>query len=541
MSEVPSAPVGHRPPVGGRNGEISSRYDRRVNGAAEEAIRSETERDRDRVLYASAFRRLAGVTQVAAATETVLLHNRLTHSLKVGQVGRKIANELNELSKEPGPVRSACFRYGGANTRDYDRPDPVDPWVLECAGMIHDLGHPPFGHIAETELNFLLSPEANSLYPDMPSGRDLPDGFEGNAQTFRIVTRLSVGKQESDLPAGAVPGLNLTRATLSGISKYPWLRQHRPQGVDADKEKWGAYNTENDLLLWCMQGINGEHNLTGRPRPDGELEYRSVEAQAMDWADDITYAVHDLEDFSRAGLIPLAELGTFPHMNAPLVAAFWNYCQPRLRENRLLMQLFADKGLDPDGDLEREFLDVIGSLPRSASGRRVDRELFRTWAAKAIDSLTGPETLAVDPETGFLHIARDALLQVEILKKMTWFFVIDRPSLRTAQHGQRRMIRELFVWLLEWVDGAYDGPETESSSESRLFYTKGGLPPRLVDFLDIAHWQPTNAGGYRTPERRNARAVADFLSSLTEIQAMQMHGRLSGTNVAATLDDWFSA
>src|SRR6478609_9031210 len=119
--------------------------------------RAPSQRDRDRVLYSSSFRRLAEVTQVVAANSGYVFHNRLTHSLQVAQVGRRIAEKLNLLQPE---------------TKEF-----VDPDVVEAACLAHDLGHPPFGHIAEQKLNEL-------------AGADI-DGFEGNAQSFRIVTRLS--------------------------------------------------------------------------------------------------------------------------------------------------------------------------------------------------------------------------------------------------------------------------------------------------------------------------------------------------------------
>lgn len=160
-----------------------------------------------------------------------LLHNRLTHSLKVGQVGRKIAATLNYLASPTtdtgGKIRSAYLQFGGANAKDHaDRAEAVDPWVLETAGMVHDLGHPPFGHVAEATLNKLLSTKPNTspsgqLYPQVSPGYDLPDGFEGNAQTFRIVTRLAFGRLGTSKIKVGGPGLNLTRASLSGVSKYP--------------------------------------------------------------------------------------------------------------------------------------------------------------------------------------------------------------------------------------------------------------------------------------------------------------------------------
>src|SRR4051794_5153304 len=157
--------------------------------------RSESERDRDRVLYSSAFQRLAGITQVASAEVGQEFHNRLTHSLKVSQVASRMARRLAE-SRGLGPAE-------------------LDPDATEAAAFAHDLGHPPFGHIAEEELNALSQDWG---------------GFEGNAQSFRIVNLLSL----RDL---RFRGLNLTWRTLNAMIKYPWMRDLKDP---ARKKKWGA-------------------------------------------------------------------------------------------------------------------------------------------------------------------------------------------------------------------------------------------------------------------------------------------------------------
>ncbi|MDB4899453.1 MAG: dGTP triphosphohydrolase, partial [Gemmatimonadetes bacterium] len=155
--------------------------------------RAEFQRDRDRILYTDALRRLAGVTQVAGAGEGHLFHNRLTHTLKVAQVACRLAEML--LDREG--ARAAA--WGG-----------LSPDVVETAALIHDLGHPPFGHIAEDELDTIAR------------AHGAPDGFEGNAQSFRIVTRLAAHRDPER--GDGYEGLNLTRATLNASLKYPRIR-----------------------------------------------------------------------------------------------------------------------------------------------------------------------------------------------------------------------------------------------------------------------------------------------------------------------------
>jgi len=164
--------------------------------------RTPAQKDRDRLLYTSSLRRLAQVTQVVAAEVSHVFHNRLTHSFQVAQVGRRLAERLLSVHGETVLLS-----------------DGLDPDVVEAACYAHDLGHPPFGHIAEEELNSL-------------AGAGI-DGFEGNAQSFRIITKLA---QHSSLHRG----LDLTRATLAAVLKYPWRLGENPEKTN----KWGAYRSE---------------------------------------------------------------------------------------------------------------------------------------------------------------------------------------------------------------------------------------------------------------------------------------------------------
>jgi dGTPase len=213
------------------------------------------QRDRDRILYTTSFRRLARVTQVVSADEGHVFHNRLTHSLQVAQVGRRIAEKLV----------GDCQRLYDSSKLE------IDPDVVEAAGLAHDIGHPPFGHIAEKELDAIAR------------SKGLNDGFEGNAQSFRIVTRLAMGSTDN--------GLNLTRATLNAILKYPWRYGRNSK----KRDKWGAYEADAEVFEWA------------RELGPGSL-IQSHEARLMDWSDDVTYSVHDVDDFYRAGVIPLDRL-----------------------------------------------------------------------------------------------------------------------------------------------------------------------------------------------------------------------------------------
>ena len=168
------------------------------------------ERDRDRIMYSSAFHRLAGITQIVRAGELDIFHTRQQHTYKVAQIGRRLAERSIRAQEAEASLHG------------------LDAEVVEAACLAHDLGHPPFGHAAESELDRIVR-DPSVIGGD--AGDAARDGYEGNAQTFRILTKLAVryGKEQ--------PGLDLTRATLAATLKYPWLR-------DLDnkkkKSKWSS-------------------------------------------------------------------------------------------------------------------------------------------------------------------------------------------------------------------------------------------------------------------------------------------------------------
>ena len=216
--------------------------------------------DRDRVLFSSAFRQLQSKTQVFQSGEYDFYRTRLTHTIEVARIARSIAEYLNQTSDR---LRRDFF---------------LDPDLVEAVGLAHDLGHPPFGHIGERKLNELMGPFG---------------GFEGNAQTLRILTRLIYARPER--PSGMKP----TRAFLDGILKYKTLHRECRQSGPSD-----AF-PENHFLYDDQAGVR-QFVFPNWPEGDSSetlASLKSIECQIMDWADDTAYSLHDIVDGIKARFI----------------------------------------------------------------------------------------------------------------------------------------------------------------------------------------------------------------------------------------------
>ncbi|GIF16188.1 deoxyguanosinetriphosphate triphosphohydrolase [Actinoplanes teichomyceticus] len=328
--------------------------------------RTPYQRDRARVLHSAGFRRLAAKTQVHTAGSDDFLRTRLTHSLEVAQISREMG------------ARLGC-----------------DPDVVDVAGLAHDIGHPPFGHNGEAAL-------------DQVAGAC--GGFEGNAQTLRVLTRL-----EAKVPGA---GLNLTRASLDACAKYPWFR--RPGA-----RKFGVYADDEPVFSWLRAG-----------RAD---DRRCLEAQVMDWADDVAYSVHDVEDGVHGGYLDLGLLLRDPVERAELcadVAATYSDETPD-RLGEALDRLLADPAVAAAGDYDGSYPAQI-ALKRMTSvltGRFVSSAVGATHSRYGTEPMRRYQADLVVPAT-----ARD---QCALLKGMAFRYVMRTRAAEQRYQRQRTVLIEL--------------------------------------------------------------------------------------------------
>ncbi|AGF73067.1 deoxyguanosinetriphosphate triphosphohydrolase [Corynebacterium halotolerans] len=345
-------------------------------------------RDRARVLHSAALRRLADKTQVVGPRDGDTPRTRLTHSLEVAQISRSIGTGLG-----------------------------LDPDLSELAGLTHDIGHPPYGHNGERALDEVAADCG---------------GFEGNAQTLRILTRLEpkiIGEGDRSF------GLNLTRAALDAACKYPRTRTNADGSVN---HKYGAYDADAHLLEWIRRGHDD-----AAP---------AMEAQTMDWSDDIAYSVHDVEDGIVSGRVTLDVL--------------WDLVE---------LAALAEKGARAFGGTPEELIDAAAglrqlevvsqaadfdaSLRGYAALKRMTSELVGRYVGVTVDATVGAAESAGTPlgrANGRLVVPAQAQAEVKLLKTIAVLYVMDDPGHKARQDRQRDRIFRVFEYLTAGAPGTLD-------------------------------------------------------------------------------------
>ena len=430
------------------------------------------QRDRARVLHSSALRRLAAKTQVVEVGSADFPRTRLTHSLECAQVGRELGAELG-----------------------------CDPDLVDAACLAHDLGHPPFGHNGESALAQIAASCG---------------GFEGNAQSLRLLTRL-----EAKIPGA---GLNLTRATLDATLKYPWLASQTcaaanpgaaggtgaadgagaaggagvgggTGGTDRTEtsggagvasgtdeagspagSKYGAYNDDVEVFGWIRDGA-----------PAGRA---SLEAQVMDWADDVAYSVHDLEDGLHSGLITIDKLRDPAERRAVAELTQTDYCPPGWATIDELAEVFA-RLLRLRCWPER----FDGGPDTAAAVKNLTSELIGRFCDAAQRATLSAGSPPLTRYAADLQVPRRQRLECALLKGVTAHYVMRRDGAAAAQAREREMLTELAAALV------------------------AGAP----DALDPMFRPAFEAAG---SDAARLRVVVDQVAALTDTSALAWHARL---------------
>ena len=391
---------------------------RPVQEPVKETVRSPFARDRARVLHSAALRRLAAKTQVQVAGVADFPRTRLTHTLEVAQIAKELGDALG-----------------------------CDPDVVEVAGLAHDLGHPPFGHNGEEELNRLA---------------DHIGGFEGNAQTLRVVSRLEA---KVFTESGNSAGLNLTRASLDASCKYPWGRK-------LGNPKFGYYEDDAEVFHWLREGAPGEQTC--------------LEEQVMDWSDDVAYSVHDFEDAIHGSLV------TIEHFDDP--------------ETVRDLCAIARERYSPETSVE-QLLEAFGRLraldywPTSFDGSMLSLAELKRFTSYLIGRFCVTAQIATQAEYGDEQLTRYAAKlvvpeevrdEVSVMKAVAVKWVMNRPGADAQYARQRQIIAEL-VNALSKTDG----------SDIELW-----LRPSYESAID---------------EAERFRVVIDQVASLTDVSILAWH------------------
>jgi dGTPase len=252
---------------------LPQRYSSEESSSQIHETRSNFQRDYDRVIFSSPFRRLQNKTQVFPLPGSVFVHNRLTHSLEVASVGRSLGNSVIDIIERKEPKISSHLIE-------------QIPTIISTACLAHDLGNPPFGHSGEESIRSFFLENSNFLEKEITQGEwsDLIK-FEGNANAIRLLTQKMEGKR-----AG---GFRLSYPVLSSIVKYPW------ESTFSEKNKFGFFQTEKEFYSSIAEKL-GILQINSSP-----LAYaRHPLVYLVEAADDICYQIMDIEDAHKLGILP---------------------------------------------------------------------------------------------------------------------------------------------------------------------------------------------------------------------------------------------
>lgn len=434
--------------------------------------RSPYRRDYARLIHSPVFRRLQGKTQLFPGIESDFFRNRLTHSLEVAQVAKSIALKLNEEVPQL------------QNNR-------IDVDIVEFAALAHDLGHPPFGHNGESALDKLMKNDG---------------GFEGNAQTFRILSRLEKkrladgaathGAQDVGVANGKDfrVGLNLAARSLGAVLKYD---NQIPETRESDDPLVkGYYAADSETVEWVRVNVFGEL------APGTKL--KTVECCIMDLADDIAYSTYDLEDAFKAGFLTPLELLSLDEQFCDEVAATvsknTNESLTAKDVSTVLIETFSEVLGESKGGGEKS------GLESSVFSYHQSRKMANNGYARTdlTSQLVGEFIAGVQcdynstcPPLSRAYLDPKTLRKVETLKRLTFLAVIQSPRLKVVEYRGFEIVESIF--------------EALSKDAGKQL-----LPPDFQQLYAQSNDRP--------------RVICDFIAGMTDAYAIEFYARLKSEN-----------
>ncbi len=398
--------------------------------------RTPFEQDRDRIIYSPAFRRLQNKTQVFLSGEFDFYRTRLTHSMEVSQIGRSIVNHLNRSSEH----LSDDFR--------------LDQNLVESICLAHDIGHPSFGHAGEHVLNTLM----------LESG-----GFEGNAQNLRILVDLFY--REKRVWSGMKP----TRAFLDGMLKYKTLFS-----ASQDKINHFVYDFQSDILDFVSPDIAFDSLFSSEKELN---DFKSVECKIMDWADDIAYSIHDIDDGIRAGFITLKKVRN------------WMNSKEQEYSGQDEQFLHALCHAIMDDNFSQFLARLIGDFIHGTTLVERDSPLSDTTNRYRFDIEVSPESKSL----------------CKLLKVLAVQLVFHTPQVHQLEYKGGEMLRTLFQVMEEE-------------------YVQKKTPK---NYLLPAHYHAALAGA---DEQTKRRTLCDYLSGMTDGFVVRTYKRLFDPDFGSIID-----
>jgi len=430
--------------------------------ASKKDHRHATERDRDRVLHSSAFRRLQGKTQVFGIGQADFYRTRLTHSVEVAQIARAIATNL--LFEQP--LLGRC----------------LSPELAEATALAHDLGHPPFGHAGEQTLDACMREVSRK---GRLRGKNLLR-FEGNAQTFHILVA-------AEPKSPSYPGLNLTRATLAGVLKYPYAQE-------TGNDKF-VFASDLPAARWALE--HGGPVLAEQKRPSRRRHRTSIACQVLDWADDCAYSIHDVEDALQAQFLHPGDLEDARFARRVLA----HYEETRAEE--------AVPGLSL-AEVRGRLLDLERRIKPSEQGdERAQRKAAMRNILNDLITAVSVESCGGSRRSDFswrLIVPDEARILSVLCKSVIWEAVITDPRVAAMSTKGREILRDLFHLLMDEV----------LEKKSAVLFPRYYRP--IIE--ECMGGDPAEA----------ARAVCNFLALLTDMDALRFHALLRGSKASSVFD-----